>query len=91
MKAKTMKGKEMKKRALSMLCAAAVLLSYFTFPEIRVGAEASYTYIPPTKLLTPYDSKDEAGDTREIALFDNKMTVLGTDSVMSKKGLGESC
>ena len=43
-----MKGKEMMKRALSMLCAATMFMNFFPIPQISVEAEASYTYDPPT-------------------------------------------
>ena len=73
-----MKGTEMMKRALSMLSAATMFMNFFPIPQISVGAEASYTYDPPTELLIPYDSKEaKDSDTRKVALFDDARTVLG--------------
>lgn len=85
MNAKAMKRKEVKKRVLSMLCAATVFMNLFPIPDMSVGAEANYTYDPPTELSIPYDSKNVNSETRTVALFDDAMTVLGTDPVLSKK------
>lgn len=117
MNTKEMKGKEVKKRALSMLCASTVLMNLFSIPGISVEAEASqkyeasevlstttvsgggiygeYTYQPPETLLTSYDvrkeeeskNKEEESKNREVALFNDAMTLLGTDPVLSKKGV----
>ena len=81
-----MKGKEMMKRALSMLCAATMFMNFFPIPQISVEAEASYTYDPPTELLIPYDSKEaKDSDTRKVALFDDAMTALKTVQKLSNK------
>lgn len=88
MNARGMKRKKVNKRALSMLFAAAVFMNLFSIPQKSVEAEATYTYDPPTELLTPYDSKEaKDSDTRKVALFDDAMTLLGTVPDLSKDGV----